>query len=358
MKTLTKTILYLLLFSAPSATWAKAEAYRLRVPAGFAIEVFADRLTNARTMVETANRTLFVGTRSAGNVYAVKNGKNYTIANGLNMPNGIAFHNGSLYVAEVHRIWRMDNIEASLDKPPKPVIIRNDLPNSTHHGWRYIDFGPDGRLYLSIGAPCNVCKEGNYAHIRSMKPDGSDERIEATGIRNSVGFTWHPKTKKLWFSDNGRDWLGDDIPPDEINRIDQPGQHFGFPHCHGGSIHDPEFDQRTCDEFSPPALALGAHVAPLGIAFYTHNQFPAQYRGQLFVAEHGSWNKSSKTGYRVGVAQLQEQKVVNYKTFVSGWLNKDKAWGRPAYVLGAADGSLLISDDRSGTIFKVRYTGK
>jgi len=331
---------------------------RLEVPKGFKIELFADGLPNARTLVSGDKGTIFVGSRNAGKVYAINNKKKYLIASGLEMPNGIAFHKGSLYVAEVSRILRYDDIENRLNKPPRPVVIRNDLPTESHHGWRYIAFGPDDRLYISIGAPCNICLEEDYAQIRSMKTDGTDERLEAKGIRNSVGFTWHPQTKKLWLTDNGRDWMGDDLPPDEINRVDKRGQHFGFPYCHGGTVPDPEFKRYTCQQFSPPAKALGAHVAPLGITFYTGNQFPVEYHNQIFVAEHGSWNRSKKTGYRVAIAYLKGEQVVAYRTFVSGWLDDGFVWGRPAYVLVLKDGSLLISDDKAGAIYRVSYTDK
>lgn len=352
-----KHLLLLIILSALSGVFSvnASNLQLLKVPAGFKVELFANGLENARTMVLGANGTIFVGTRGAGKVYAIKNNKHYLIADNLNMPNGLAFHKGSLYIAAVDQIIRLDNIEQNLTKPPKSVLIRDDLPTSKHHGWRFIAIGPDKRLYISIGAPCNICEEGNYAHIRSMKLDGSDERIEAKGVRNSVGFTWHPHTKKLWFSDNGRDWLGDNRPPDEINRVDTRGQHFGFPYCHGGFIQDDYFNQQPCDNFIPPVLPLGAHVAPLGIAFYTGKQFPGKYRNQLFVAEHGSWNRSKKSGYRVMMASFNGKKV-QYKPFVSGWLQGENAWGRPAYILVLPDGSMLISDDKAGAIYRVSYT--
>ena len=350
-----KLTLLLLLIITTTLCSAKPRTDLLKVPVGFKIELFASDLDNARTMVLGKQGTLFVGTRSAGKVYAIKDGKTYTIAQNLNMPNGIAFHNNALYIAAVDQILRLDNIEQSLANPPKAVVIRNNLPSAGHHGWRYIAFGPDGRLYISIGAPCNVCLKDGFAEIRSMKADGSDEKIIAKGIRNSVGFTWHPLTKKLWFSDNGRDMLGDDIPADEINRIDKAAQNFGFPYCHGGNTPDPDYNDFSCADFTPPVAKLGAHVAPLGITFYTENKFPKKYQNQLFVAEHGSWNRSKKSGYRVAVATLQGSKVIAYETFVSGWLQGQSAWGRPAYTLIMPDGSMLISDDRAGAIYRVRY---
>lgn len=337
-----------------------ANISKLKVPQGFKVELFADKLPNARTMVAGDKGVIFIGSRQAGNVYAISKNKKhknkkYLIAKNLDMPNGIAFKNGSLYVAEISRILRFDRIEENLDNPPKPIVIRDDLPIEKHHGWRYLAFGPDGRLYIAIGAPCNICLKKDYAQIRSMKADGTDERVEAKGIRNSVGFTWHPQTKKLWFSDNGRDWMGDNLPPDEINRVDQRGQHFGFPYCHGGTVPDPKFTHYPCQSFSPPAKQLGAHVAPLGIAFYSGKMFPNQYRNQLLVVEHGSWNRSEKTGYRVAIAKLKGEQVVAYETFISGWLEDDFVWGRPAYVLVLKDGSLLISDDKAGAIYRVSY---
>lgn len=330
---------------------------KLKVPAGFKIELFAENLPNARTMAAGDKGTIFVGTRREGKVYAIQNNKKFLIAKGLEMPNGIAFHKGSLYVAEVSRILRFDRIEDNLSNPPKPVVIRSDLPTETHHGWRYIAFGPDGRLYIAIGAPCNVCLKENFGQIRSMNADGTDERVEAKGIRNSVGFSWHPKTKKLWLTDNGRDWMGDDMPPGEINRVDKRGEHFGFPYCHGGTVPDPKFRQYSCQQFSPPAKALGAHVAPLGITFYTGKQFPKEYQNQVFVVEHGSWNRSKRSGYRVMMATLSGDKVTNYQPFVSGWLDDEYVWGRPAYILVLADGSMLISDDKAGAIYRVAHRG-
>ena len=327
----------------------------LKAPPGFKIELFADNLPNARTLVLGDQGMIFIGTRSAGNVYAINNGKQYTIATNLNMPNGLAFHNQSLYIAAVDKLYRMDNIEANLANPPPLKLIRDDFPVESHHGWRYIAFGPDNRLYMAIGAPCNVCLKEDYAVIRSMKADGSDQRVVARGIRNSVGFSWHPQNQKLWLSDNGRDMLGDDIPADELNRVDQTGQHFGFPYCHGGTVTDPDYNDFSCDSFSPPAKALGAHVAPLGIAFYTGQQFPDAYQNRLFVAEHGSWNRSKKVGYRVAMATLDRDKVIDYQTFVSGWLQGENAWGRPAYILQMKDGSVLISDDKAGAIYRVSY---
>jgi len=347
-------LLFLISLVLAACSTSRSKLDLLKLPKGFEIEFFAENLPNARTMVLGDEGTVFVGTRTAGNVYAVKDGKHFIIGKDMNMPNGLAFHNKALYVAVVDQILRFDDIENNLANPPEAVIIRDDLPDDSHHGWRFIAFGPDGRLYISIGAPCNICLEEDYAQIRSMNADGSDERVEAKGVRNSVGFTWHPSSKKLWFSDNGRDWLGDDSPPDEINLLEYQGQHFGFPYCHGGIIQDSEFNQKTCDKFSPPIWPLEAHVAPLGIAFYTGKQFPKEYHNQLFVAEHGSWNSSEKKGYRIMMGRLVGENI-RYETFISGWLKDDNVWGRPAYLLVLKDGSLLISDDQAGAIYRLIY---
>lgn len=348
---------------------------QLKVPAGFSIEVWVDGVANARAMALGDKGTLFVGSRGAGKVYALRDtdgdgrpDKVTVLAEGLNMPSGIAFHDGALYVAEIQRIWKLPAIEQHLDAPPKPVVVRDDLPDKTHHGWRFIDFGPDGKLYLAIGAPCNVCaletfvrdgRELQFGSITRMDADGRNWEVVARGVRNSVGFGWHPQTKQLWFTENGRDMLGDDTPSCELNVLDQPGQDFGFPYCHAGSIADPEFGKAgSCSAAQAPAALLGPHVAPLGLAFYTGGQFPKEYRGNLFVAEHGSWNRSSKVGYRVQRLRIEGGKVVGQEPFVEGWLQGETASGRPADVLQLPDGSLLISDDGAGRIWRVRYTGR
>lgn len=335
----------------------------IKLPPGFKIEVFADGLPNARTLALGDEGTVFVGTRKSS-VYAIRDNdgdgevdEKHQIASGLNMPNGIAFYQGALFVAEVERILRFDAIENQLKNPPKPVVIHDDLPIETHHGWRSIAFGPDERLYIAIGAPCNICLEEGYAQIRSMKPDGSDEKRVAQGIRNSVGFNWHPETGELWFTDNGRDWLGDDSPPGELNRVEKPGQHFGFPYCHGGTVPDPEFGQlKSCQEFTPPAQPLGPHVAPLGMLFYSGQQFPEKYRNQIFIAEHGSWNRSQKIGYRITLVTLKDNQAISYEPFAEGWLQGETAWGRPAYLLELPDGSLLLSDDQAGVVYRISYS--
>lgn len=353
---------------APLAAQTKLPLDTIQLPPGFAIEVYAEGVANARSMVRSPNGTLFVGTRNAGHVYAVldENGdqkadKVHTIATGLNMPNGVAFRDGALYVAEVNRILRYDDIEKRLASPPEPVVVNDTYPTEVHHGWKFIAFGPDGWLYVPVGAPCNICDETGrdprFASITRMKPDGSAIEVVAHGVRNTVGFTWHPETKHLWFTDNGRDWLGDDQPPDELNVATAPGQHFGYPFCHGGTIQDPEFTARPCSEFVAPARSLGPHVAALGLRFYLGDMFPAEYRGHLLIAEHGSWNRTTPLGYRVMLVRVDNGKATSYEPFAEGWLQDGKPWGRPVDVLVMPDGALLVSDDVAGVIYRISYKG-
>ncbi|RYY04864.1 MAG: sorbosone dehydrogenase family protein [Gammaproteobacteria bacterium] len=338
---------------------------KIKLPPGFEISVFAEDVVNARSLSLGDAQTLFVSTRTQGKVYAIKHDgtkaqKIITIATGLNQPNGIAFRKGALYVAEINRILRYDNIEAQLDNPPKPVVITTQYPSDTHHGWKFIRFGPDGLLYVPIGAPCNICEPGDpYASITRINVDTPNAKPEifARGIRNTVGFDWNPKTGELWFTDNGRDMLGDDIPPEELNRAAKAGQHFGYPYCHGGDITDPEFgSERKCDEFTPPEVKFQAHSAGLGLRFYTGNSFPAEYRNQIFIAQHGSWNRTKKVGYKiVSVDASKDGQKPEYKVFAEGWLDKENAWGRPVDVLVLPDGSLLVSDDTANAIYRISY---
>ena len=338
---------------------------KVRLPPGFSISLYSAMVPNARSMALSPSGTLFVGSRKKDVVYALpdRNHDNrpdevITLLKGLNTPNGVAFHNGSLYVAEINRILRYDGIEARLKNPPAGVVINESFPSDTHHGWKYIAFGPDGLLYVPIGAPCNICeeKDGRYASIMRMKPDGSQLEIFAAGIRNTVGFDWNPATGILWFTDNGADWLGDDRPPDELNRAPQKGLHFGYPYCHGGSIPDSQFGRKkTCGEFIPPTLKLGPHVAALGMKFYTGKMFPEKYRRQIFIAEHGSWNRTDPIGYRITLASLAANQPAKYDIFADGWLQGGKAWGRPVDVLVMPDGALLVSDDRAGAIYRITY---
>lgn len=356
--------------SVPALTEA-SEALPLntiKMPKGFSISVFAE-VDNARSMAISPNGTLFVGNRNEDKVYAVKDtdgdfkaDKKWTIVSGLNMPNGVAFKDGNLYVAEVSRIIKFSDIEKKLDNPGKPEVVYDKFPTESHHGWKYIAFGPDGKLYVPVGAPCNICepKAPIYASINRMNADGTGLENFVSGVRNTVGFTWHPESKDIWFTDNGRDMLGDDVPPCELNTAPKAGMNFGYPYCHGGTIKDPEFgNKKPCSDFAKPAQNLGAHVAPLGLKFYTGSMFPTQYKNQLFIAEHGSWNRSKKNGYRLSLVKVESGKSVGYETFASGWLDEStqKVWGRPVDVLLLQDGSMLVSDDQAGVIYRITYKG-
>jgi glucose/arabinose dehydrogenase len=340
----------------------------LRLPDGFKISVFADNVPNARSLALGDNGVVFVGTGAEDKVYALEDSNNdgfadntYVIADDLNMPNGVAYKDGSLYVAEINRIIRFDNINQSLNKPPKPSVVYDQFPSDKHHGWKYLRFGPDGKLYTAIGAPCNICKPDKpYGSLLRLNPDGSGFEILASGIRNTVGFDWQPETNALFFTENGRDYLGEDLPPEELNQWTKAGDHFGYPYCHGGDIADPEFGaEKPCSQFIPPAWKFNAHTAALGLRFYKGKQFPAAYKNQLFVALHGSWNRDEPDGYKVVLLKFKQNKPVSEENFISGWLAADdKVLGRPVDILDLPDGSLLISDDQAGLIYRVEYKGK
>lgn len=337
----------------------------IQMPAGFELHLYASNVAGARSMALSPSGVLFVGTRRSGRVYAVVDNDQdqvadtvVTIAEGLNMPNGVALWNGDLYVAEVHRILRFAQIESRLGKPVKPDVVYDQLPQERHHGWKFIRFGPDGRLYVPVGAPCNICRQENpiYATIARMNRDGSGFEVFAHGVRNSVGFDWHPDSGELWFTENGRDWMGDDRPPDELNRAAVLGLHFGYPFCHGGVVADPKFGgAKACNEFTAPEVKLPAHVAPLGMRFYTGRMFPSKYHRQIFIAEHGSWNRSQKSGYRITLVRLNRSRVIGYEPFAEGWLTDNSAWGRPVDLEIMADGSMLVSDDKNGAIYRITY---
>ena len=358
----------------PAAAPAPPQPNQWVVPKGFHVDVFADKVENGRHMVLGSKGTVFVGTRTAGKLYAIvdsngdyKADRVVTLASGLNQPNGVALRNGALYVATANQLLRYDDVERHLDALPAPVIVRDSLPNpATGHSWKTISFGPDGLLYMSVGAPCNVClSDPLVSAILRMKPDGSNLEVFASGVRNSVGFTWSPVTREMWFTDNGRDLMGDDVPSDELNVAPRAGMHFGFPYCHQGDVKDPEFGaQRACSTTVPPVQKLGAHVAALGLTFYTGKMFPASYRNALIIAEHGSWNRSSPSGYRVMVARTNKRRVTSYETLVTGFIPTGApggreagrtAFGRPADVLQLPDGSLLISDDTGNRILRLTY---
>lgn len=352
--------------SPPAAAETPEELRRIRLPPGFRIGYYAKDVPNARSMVLSPRGTLFVGTRTDGRLYAITDANGdqradqvHTLARGLRMPNGVAFREGDLYIAEVGRILRFDDIEARLESPPDPVVITDQYPEDRHHGWKFIAFGPDGKLYVPVGAPCNICESDPiYASITRIDPDGTNLEIFAHGIRNTVGFDWHPETGVLWFTDNGRDMMGDDRPPDELNRAPKAGMHFGYPYCHGDDIADPELGRkRSCSDLTPPAIELGPHVAALGMRFYTGSMFPAEYRNQIFIAEHGSWNRTNKIGYRVMLVRLEGTSAVSYEPFAEGWLQGEQESGRPADVLVMPDGALLVSDDEADAIYRIWYEG-
>jgi glucose/arabinose dehydrogenase len=342
-----------------------ADAGDITLPPGFRIAVYADQVRNARQMAAGPPGVVFVGSRSEGKVYAVvdRDGDEraeqvHVLAKGLNMPSGVAFRDGALYVAEVRRILRFPDVARDLARPPQPEVVTDAFPSETHHGWKFIAFGPDGRLYVPVGAPCNVCQPPGPLHATITRLDLSGGRPEviARGVRNSVGFDFHPETGDLWFTDNGRDWLGDAEPPDRLNHLTRPGEHFGFPYCYGRGTPDPDHNAgRGCREFTPPARALDPHVAALGMRFYTGTVFPERYRGGIFIAEHGSWNSSVPVGYRVTFVQIAGGRAVSYEPFATGWLKDSAAAGRPADVLVMPDGALLVSDDKAGRLYRITY---
>jgi len=337
----------------------------ITLPPGFRISLFADSLPNARSMTSGPGGVLFVGTRKAGRVYALvdrdrdfKADRTIVLAEGLRMPNGVAFKDGHLYVAEVHRVIRFDNIVDNLAAGAPYTVVNDRLPADRHHGWKFIRFGPDRKLYVPVGAPCNVCREQDrrFATIMRMNADGSGLETFAEGVRNSVGFDWHPQTRELWFTDNGRDWLGDDFPPDELNHAPAAGRHFGFPFFHGTNVPDPVFgDQAPKRDFHPPARELAPHAAALGMRFYTGDMFPPEYRGQIFIAEHGSWNRSQPIGYRITLVRLKNGWPASYDVFADGWLRDDGIIGRPVDLEILEDGSMLVSDDKAGRIYRIVY---
>ncbi|MHC4471908.1 MAG: PQQ-dependent sugar dehydrogenase [Planctomycetota bacterium] len=341
---------------------------RIELPEGFKIELFAGDLPGARSLRRGEKGTIFVSTRMEGVVYAVRDEdgdgraeKTLTVLDGLDTPNGIALRKGSLYVAEMHRVVRYDEIEDRLSKPPEPVLVNDSLPYEEAHGWRYIGFGPDDLLYVPVAYPgdIGISKDERISTIMRMKPDGTGLELFARGIRHTVGFDWHPDTKVMWFTENGWDFMGDDLPPDELNRAPKKGLHFGFPHWHGRDVRDPKFHgSMKKGEFVPPARDLPAHVAPLGMRFYTGTMFPEKYRKQIFIAEHGSWNRAEPVGYRVTVVRLEGTEAVGYEAFAEGWLSGGKAWGRPVDVLVMPDGALLVSDDRAGAVYRITYATK
>jgi glucose/arabinose dehydrogenase len=335
---------------------------QLKLPKGFKIEVYASGIANARSLRLGEKGTVFVSNRVLDKVYAVvdRGGKRETkvIASGLDRPNGLAFHKGTLYIAEGTKISKLENIEDSLDNPPKPVVIYSDFLNHQSHGWKFMGLGPDNKLYVNVGAPCNICEPpATNAQIRRINLDGSGAEVAARGVRNSVGFDWHPVTKELYFTDNGRDWLSEDLPEDELNRVTKIGQHFGFPYCHQGTFADREMGWgHSCNEFEKPVALLGPHSAALGMRFYTGKMFPSQYQNAIFIARHGSWNRTRKVGGDVIVVKLNKDgSVRSQEPFLTGFLRNNEYSGRPVDVQIMKDGSLLVSDDYAGAVYRVTY---
>jgi glucose/arabinose dehydrogenase len=335
---------------------------KIKLPAGFKASLWAHTIPNARAMTWGDKGTLFVSSRVAGNVYAVTDKGSArevkVIAKGLTQPNGVAFKNGALYIAEISRITKMEGIEDKLDNPPAMTVVFDTLPKDAPHGWKYLAFGPDGKLYFNIGAPCNICiPPDTHANISRINPDGSGFEYWAHGVRNSVGFDWHPVTKELYFTTHARDWMGEDVPSDRFDHAPKKGLHFGYPYCHQGDIPDPEFGKgRSCGEFAPPLIKTGPHVAGNGVMFYTGSMFPSEYKNRALLAQRGSWNRTQKSGYKVMMVTLRPGDVPLYETFAEGFLDASgQPWGRPVYTTQMKDGSVLLADDYAGAIYRITY---
>lgn len=356
----------------------------IELPAGFDIEVYAENVPSARELSLSPSGVLYVGSNQAGKVYAVvdRDHDNWaddviTLVDKLWLPVGVCWHEGSLYYSEVNKIWRIDNVDAlvldqstkegKLGQPAQPQLVTDDLPSEEHHGWKFIRFGPDGKLYVPVGAPCNICEvQDPFATILRMNADGSGQEVVARGIRNTVGFCWHPVTGEMWFTDNGRDMLGDDMPPCELNRIPTGSgvgplaPHYGYPYWHGRGVQDPEYGQgHDGSQYTLPVQDLGPHVAPLGCRFYTGSMFPEEYHNQILICEHGSWNRSKKIGYRISLVSSEGPNNTSYSTFAQGWLQPgEQVWGRPVDLEQMPDGSMLVSDDHAGCVYRITYSGK
>ena len=335
---------------------------KLKVPAGFNIEVYAAGMANARSLAEGDKGTVFVGSRTVDKVYGIvnKDGKRSVkiVASGLYRPNGVAFKNGTLYIAELSKISKIDKVEDNLDSPPKPTMIYDNLPKDEAHGWKFIAIGPDNKLYIPVGQPGNnVLHDDAHGQIRRINLDGTGAEVVALGVRNSVGFDWNPENKQMYFTDNGRDWMSEDVPEDKLNHLTKVGENFGVPYCYQGNIPDPEFGWgHSCSEFTPPAGLMGPHAAALGMRFYTGNMFPKSYKNTIFVARHGSWNRSKKFGGDVVAVKLNKDGTVkSMEPFLTGFLEDNKYVGRPVDVMQMKDGSLLVSDDWNGAVYRITY---
>ena len=344
---------------------AKLRLDLIELPAGFSIDIYAEGVESARQMVRGDNGTVFVGSKRVGKIWALTDADGdqradqvRLIDSGLTISSGVEFRDGALFVGASERILRYSNIESMLDNPPEPKVVTDVLPDKSHHGTRYLRFGPDDMLYVAVGIPCNICQLDGFGEIRRMQPDGSGMEVFAIGVRNSVGLAFHPGNGQLWFTDNGADRLGDDIPADKLNHAPKPGMHFGIPYCHQGDVLDKKFGKgRNCDDYTAPVAKLDAHGAALGLAFYTGDMFPAEYGQQLFIVQHGSWNRSEKSGYQILVLNVQPNgKVLSQRVFASGWLQNEQSWGRPSDVLVMPDGALLVSDDSADVIYRISYT--
>lgn len=357
-----------ILIGTVTACHSQINPESISLPEGFEIEVYLSNITKAREMAYSPSGVLYIGSWS-GEVYAVEDTDHdwnadsiHVLTEGWKWPVGVDYYDGDLYFSALDQILKIEDVETDLENPAEPIVIYDDLPDDNRHGWKFIRVGPDGMLYVPVGAPCNIClsEDEIYASLARMTTDGEDFEIYAHGIRNTVGFDWHPLTGELWFTENGRDWLGDNQPPDELNTASEPGLHFGYPFVHGEGIEDTDYWEERPEgfEYVKPVQELGPHVAALGMRFYTGEQFPEEYRNQIFIAEHGSWNRSEKIGYRVTLIRFDENRAVSYETFASGWLENGEAWGRPADVEVAPDGSLLVSDDHAGAVYRIFYTGE
>jgi glucose/arabinose dehydrogenase len=340
----------------------KLPTAKLKVPPGFNIEVYAAGMANARSLAQSDKGTVFVGSRLVDKVYAIvnKDGKRSVkiLASGLYRPNGVAFHDGTLYIAELSKVSKIDKVEDVIDNPPKPTVIYDNLPKDEAHGWKFIAVGPDNKLYVPVGQPGNnVLHDDAHGQIRRMNLDGTGAEVVAYGVRNSVGFDWNPETRQMYFTDNGRDWMSEDVPQDKLNRVTKVGEDFGVPYCYQGNIPDPEFGWgHSCSEFTAPVGLMGPHTAALGMRFYTGGMFPKSYKDAIFVARHGSWNRSNKAGGDVAVVKLNKDGTVkSVEPFLTGFLENNNYLGRPVDVLQMKDGSLLVSDDWNGAVYRISY---
>lgn len=350
----------------PTVFGGPAKLQDVRLPKGFSISLFAENVRTVRALAYSPEGIVYAGSNDAGELYALPDKDHdgradtmYVIAKGLKMPVGVAWHDGDLYFSAINRIGRLRDIDDHLTSPPTPETVYDAFPKERHHGWKFIGIGPDRKLYVPVGAPCNIClsEDSIFASITRLNLDGTGLEIIAHGVRNSVGFDWDPRDSSLWFTENGRDWMGDDAPSCELDHLTAVGQHFGYPFCHQGDTLDPEFGVgKNCADYVGPVAKLGAHVAPLGMRFYRGNAFPQKYHGAIFIAEHGSWNRSEPVGYRVAVAYPRPDGSVEHEVFADGWLNGGRAWGRPVDILELPDGSLLVSDDAGDSIYRISYS--